>query len=74
MMGQGIFLKFSCLTLFYRVCIITDMRKESVNFTLEGEDAKLIERLKKSLLPTMGKVSSAAVVRIALRKMEKSDD
>jgi hypothetical protein len=50
------------------------MRKESVNFTLEGEDAKLIERLKKSLLPTMGKVSSAAVVRIALRKMEKSDD
>jgi hypothetical protein len=47
------------------------MGKESINFTLEGEDAKLIDRLKKALLPTLGKVSSTAVVRMALRKMEQ---
>ena len=47
------------------------MGKESVNFTLSGEDVKLIERLKKSLLPTLGKVSSTAVIRMALRKMEQ---
>lgn len=47
------------------------MAKDSINFTLEGEDAKLVERLKKALLPTMGKVSSTAVVRMALRKMEQ---
>ena len=50
--------------------MVTDMGKESINFTLDGEDVKLIERLKKTLQPTHGKVSNAAVVRMALRKME----
>jgi hypothetical protein len=47
------------------------MGKETANFTLDGEDVKLIERLKKTLFPTMGKVSSTAVIRMALRKMEQ---
>ena len=46
------------------------MRKETTNITLSSEDAKLIERLKKTLQPTLGKVSNTAVVRVALRKME----
>ena len=48
------------------------MGKESTNFTLDGEDVKLIERLKKTLLPTHGKVSSTAVVRMGLRKLEQA--
>jgi hypothetical protein len=47
------------------------MRKGTINFSLEGEDAKLVERIKKALLPTLGKVSNTAVVRMALRKMEQ---
>lgn len=47
------------------------MREKTINFTLDGDDAKLIQRLKKALLPTLGKVSNTAVVRMALRKMEQ---
>jgi hypothetical protein len=54
--------------------IVASMGKESINFTLQGEDMKLIERLKKALLPTHGKISSTAVVRMALRKMERPND
>lgn len=63
--------EISCLTRFFRGCIVTTMGKETANFTLDGEDVKLIERLKKTLFPTMGKVSSTAVIRMALRKMEQ---
>jgi hypothetical protein len=50
------------------------MRKETVNFTLDGEDVKLIKRLKETLRPTHGKVSNTAVIRMALRKMEQNAD
>ena len=53
------------------MCNIADMGKGTINFTLDGEDVKLIERLKKSLLSTLGKVTSTAIVRMALRKMEQ---
>lgn len=45
------------------------MAKQSVNVTLNGEDVRLIMALKKTLLATHGKVSSTAVIRIALRRM-----
>lgn len=43
--------------------------KTHISVTLGKEDGKLIERLKQNLIPAYGKISSAAVVRIALRKM-----
>ena len=52
---------------------MASMGKDTINFTLDGEDAKLIQRLKKVLLPTLGKVSNTAVVRMALRKMEQEN-
>ena len=47
------------------------MSKESAWFSLKGDDAKLLEKIKKQLLPTHGKVSNLAVIRMALRQMEQ---
>lgn len=48
------------------------MATQSVNFTLKSADAKLVDRLKKRLEPTHGELSSVAVIRIALRALEKT--
>lgn len=48
--------------------------KANISVTLGKEDGRLIERLKKDLVPTHGKISSATVVRIALRKMANESD
>ena len=59
------------MTGFYSGRIVSRMAKGTVNFTLDGEDVKLIEKLKKALIPTLGRVSSTAIIRMALRKMEQ---
>lgn len=46
------------------------METNKINFTLDGEDLALLERLKKSLLKTHGKITSTAVIRMALRKLD----
>jgi hypothetical protein len=42
-----------------------------VNVQLNAEDYKMLEEIRETLLSTHGKVSSIAVVRMALRKMEQ---
>jgi len=47
------------------------MQKRTQNTTLSAEDVKLIDKLKRSLFATHGTVSTAALIRMALRKMEQ---
>ena len=44
---------------------------KKANFTLDSDDLKLLEKLRKALVPTHGNISLTAVIRIALRKMEQ---
>lgn len=46
------------------------METNKINFTLDGEDVALLDRLKRSLLKTHGKISHTAIIRIALRNLD----
>ena len=49
------------------------MPKTTANFTLRGDDARLIDKLKRSMKPKFGEISSVAVIRIALRALERTE-
>ena len=63
--------EFSLLTKKKFGCNVPLMGKDSAWFSLKGDDAKLLENIKRQLIPTHGKVSNLAVIRMALRKMEQ---
>jgi len=40
-----------------------------LSFTFSPEDVKVLEKIKKAMAPTHGKLTNIAVIRMALRKL-----
>ena len=51
--------------------VLVNMAIKSVSLKIYDEDFRLLEKIKKTLLPIDGKISNTAVVRKALRALDQ---
>lgn len=51
--------------------MVADMDIKPAFFNIRGDDAKLLDKIKKKLIATHGKVSNIATIRMALRKLDQ---